>query len=555
MNGIKRFVTVLFTVVFVISMLPITSTDVSAAKNVRLNKKKIILTVGKKKTLKVKNKAKGVRVKWSSKNMKVAKVSKKGVVKARRAGKTTIIAKVGKKKFKCKVIVKKKKSPTSNQADQKPTTQATVKPNDKPETSPTVKPGEMPTTEPLETPTLPNDYTCDIENDSEYNHTPKKGELIVLELNIEITPIAEINSVIIGSQKYYVEQIEESRYRVTVPAPESAGSQEIIITGIVLDNGRQIPTDYRVKVDVLKETPVLGDEIETGLSDSKITVAFVIQDMDSTLKTMTAYLTDDEGNPIAEKEIESGKNTVEFDIGEAGDYKVKVEYQYDLGVGGIVTETKQYNQIIRVPIKATIADCTITDANGEEVYYVNKGQKLTATYTIQANTKEKISYITVNSIKIPTTAGKMDNVYTVSFPAPTEAGKKEIKVSSVEFVQSGDVEVTDVTKIEVLKSVIPTIDDVSIVSVLDSTIFAFVVSDKEETFVNGRVTITKENGETVQEITFGKISNTAFKLDMSKIEENVKYNVQIDITYDFDEDKTDALNRHTTVYTDSFKVS
>lgn len=39
---------------------------------------------------------------------KVATVSKKGKVKAKKPGKTTITAKVGKKKYKCKVIVKRK---------------------------------------------------------------------------------------------------------------------------------------------------------------------------------------------------------------------------------------------------------------------------------------------------------------------------------------------------------------------------------------------------------------------------------------------------------------
>ena len=72
----------------------------------KLSKKKVTLTVGKKVKLKVKNAGKK-KVKWKTSNKKVAKVNKKGVVKAKKAGKATITAKVGKKKFKCKVIVKK----------------------------------------------------------------------------------------------------------------------------------------------------------------------------------------------------------------------------------------------------------------------------------------------------------------------------------------------------------------------------------------------------------------------------------------------------------------
>lgn len=47
-------------------------------------------------------------VKWSSSNEKIAKVSSKGVVKARSAGKCNITAKVGKQTLKCKVTVVKK---------------------------------------------------------------------------------------------------------------------------------------------------------------------------------------------------------------------------------------------------------------------------------------------------------------------------------------------------------------------------------------------------------------------------------------------------------------
>lgn len=81
--------------------------QVQAAK-VRLNMTKKTLTVGKKVTLKVKGTRK--KVKWSSSNKKVASVSSKGKVKAKKAGKATITAKVGKKKYKCRITVKKKKA-------------------------------------------------------------------------------------------------------------------------------------------------------------------------------------------------------------------------------------------------------------------------------------------------------------------------------------------------------------------------------------------------------------------------------------------------------------
>ncbi|MCR5430277.1 MAG: Ig-like domain-containing protein [Eubacterium sp.] len=76
--------------------------DVEAAK-VRLNKTKTFVRIGKPIKLKVKNTKK--KIKWKTTNKKIATVSKKGVVKGKKYGKCYIVAKVGKKKLKCRCIV------------------------------------------------------------------------------------------------------------------------------------------------------------------------------------------------------------------------------------------------------------------------------------------------------------------------------------------------------------------------------------------------------------------------------------------------------------------
>lgn len=106
----KRIMKV-FLVILAMFVAFTTPTDVEAA-SLKLNKKKVTIYVGKSTTLKVKGKKK--KVKWKSTNKKVAKVNKKGKVTGLKAGKSTIIAKVGKKSLKCKVTVKKKIKKVSN---------------------------------------------------------------------------------------------------------------------------------------------------------------------------------------------------------------------------------------------------------------------------------------------------------------------------------------------------------------------------------------------------------------------------------------------------------
>lgn len=69
----------------------------------KISKKSITITKGKTYTLKIKGTKK--KAKWTSSKKSVATVSKKGKIKAKKRGSATITAKIGKKKYKCKVKV------------------------------------------------------------------------------------------------------------------------------------------------------------------------------------------------------------------------------------------------------------------------------------------------------------------------------------------------------------------------------------------------------------------------------------------------------------------
>ena len=84
--------------------------SVSAAGNVAISKKTATVFVGNTVKLKLKNAPK--KVKWVVNNKKIATVSQKGLVTAKKAGKTTVIAKCAGKSYKCKLTVKQLKKIT-----------------------------------------------------------------------------------------------------------------------------------------------------------------------------------------------------------------------------------------------------------------------------------------------------------------------------------------------------------------------------------------------------------------------------------------------------------
>ena len=88
--------------VFVLAMTIALAAAAQAAP--KLSKKKTTLYIGESLQLTVKNATK--KVKWTSSAKKTVSVTQKGVIKAKKAGKAVITAKVGTKKLTCKVTVK-----------------------------------------------------------------------------------------------------------------------------------------------------------------------------------------------------------------------------------------------------------------------------------------------------------------------------------------------------------------------------------------------------------------------------------------------------------------
>ena len=193
-----------------------------AAKKPALNKNTLTITAGKKATLKVKNKIKGSTYKWSSSKTKVATVTKAGVVKGIKAGKSTIKCKVTTKAtkkvkaktytLKCKVTVKKKTIinetaspdivPTTeptNEPSLAPTNEPTNEPSLAPSNEPTVEPTTEPTIEPTVAPTAnPEELTVSTQEGLESALKAKETRSLTLETTAAETftiPEGEYNDI------------------------------------------------------------------------------------------------------------------------------------------------------------------------------------------------------------------------------------------------------------------------------------------------------------------------------------------------------------------------
>lgn len=128
-----------------------------AQAKTRLNKTKLTISVGQKVTLKVKGSRK--KAKWSSSNKKVATVNQKGKVRAKQAGKTTIMAKIGKKKYRCKITVISIIIPTDEELIEKTTEATTEKATTEKTTEQGQNTAEKPSDEKNDTSVTPSEDT------------------------------------------------------------------------------------------------------------------------------------------------------------------------------------------------------------------------------------------------------------------------------------------------------------------------------------------------------------------------------------------------------------
>ena len=357
---------------------------------------------------------------------------------------------------------------------------------------------------------------------------------LVLSFKNSYDSYYDVESVVINGQKYQVSKIGDM-YQVVLEKG-AKGANSVNIEEVVLQNGTSYDIDKKLEYIYLRNEPTIGD-VEAELNDSKVKVKVNNNDADGAIKSVTVYLTDSEGDIVDSKVLEEGQDSIEFDVNESGDYKVKVEVTYDLGDGTKVTKTVEYAEEIKEPVKVTIVNSKIDST------YAKKGQKLEVTYTVETNTDDTIASFVINGITLNAVKND-DGTYTVSFNAPQDDGIAQLDVTKVVFTNEGEVETSDALEYEVLKSEKPVVDALSVVDKEENgkATLAFTINDEEDTFVKGRIVITNiATGEKTEKV-FDNVEDTVHELN--NVEDFENYTAEIYITYDLDIDKVDTENQY-----------
>ena len=216
----KKALTLLLIFTLALSLFP-QSAQAAKKKKVKLSKKTVTVKIGKTVKLKLKNNKK--KVKWTvisgKKNVTLSKKKKTGVtIKGKKPGTAKVQAKIGKKKYVCKVKVKKAPSgkKATNNSDKK-TTQGNAGSTAAPTVSPSVFPSTTP--QPTKVPDktmLPPDVTPEptVKPEKSYQGLyAEDQEFIVSSVSFE----KEIENYYLSDNEIYVFQDEAESLKEVVP--------------------------------------------------------------------------------------------------------------------------------------------------------------------------------------------------------------------------------------------------------------------------------------------------------------------------------------------------
>ena len=341
--------------------------------------------------------------------------------------------------------------------------------------------------------------------------------------------------------KNYKLTLENNKYTVIVPGFDSIGNNNLKIESVILDNGKQFEINKNFVISVLKKAPKISDFMFEENENGDIDINFNTENEDDALISMIINITDEKdillkqvkltndelkGSKKISKKINNLTNKSKYKISIVANYLLTND-EKDIQKNVIL-----YQNEFLAQFRANILEVT-SDKN-----YYEKGDKAVLTYKIETNCSHEIAKLRINNKEyIATKVG--EGIYQVDYTVSTNRGIYDISTSKVVCSSGNVANVSNNMKLEVLKDVLTLEDFKEEFNTSKSKVnISFNIRDIDNSFVAGKILLTKKNGEVKysKDINIGK--NT-FTLDLESF---TTYDLKINVTYDRDS-KNDSFNK------------
>ncbi len=418
----------------------------AATKKVKLNKTKATLKVGKSTTLKLKQGSKVLKATFTSNKPKIAKVGKKtGKVTAKKKGTATITATYKKKKYKCKITVKK----VTPAVTTKPTTAPSTEPTAAPSTEPTAAPTDAPSTEPTAAPADTVGAITSVE--------AKSATTIVATFESAL-PATAVLTLTKGTTDTGVKAvIDEARTTATFTSASKYAVGTYTVTATAGESKQS--KDVEIKEQSVQEIVINSKQALTDKEKRKLYVYYDVKDQygESMRSSTSVTWTSGSGTVKADKStgcLTITKNTddkTQFTYGTniylvGVDVKSGKSVQATLPVGmERALDTVKFEGFINIDDKATILETLPKDFTSKKyrllfTAYDQDGNEMEATKDFTATGSPKVTFIADNPTLIKSEF-KQGEIFTIK-------GKKycSVEVEPGMYVdKGGEVNITAIS--------------------------------------------------------------------------------------------------------------
>lgn len=390
------------------------------------------------------------------------------------------------------------------------------------------------------------EYTVQLSTSELQNYYPKKNSTVTLRFVAEVSYEASIDKVLINNQEYNIKKTTiPNEYEVEVPTENTSGIKEYKINKVVLNNQKIINTNYVIKVDVLKDAPIVENyRADENIDASSFNISFDVKDLDQSLTNAVIQIVDDKEETIYDRDLVIGTNKLVVNVEEKKQYIARIYLYYDLSSGkldikadntGVVNFSKKFQLIKDYEIK--VSDISTYKGDVES-------------FKFETIDDIKIRFSSTNaSIYTPEQAkinGEYYNItndngkFYVTYPKITEVGKKTLKIESIVLSNGKElaIEKENTIQVSILKEK-PSISNVEVKEdVVQGTMsIKAYFKDIHHSLSNIKIAVYKSNDTLIDEksFSFSDINQSTSIEGIFNVPVDVRYKVKVFASYELDE--------------------
>lgn len=354
------------------------------------------------------------------------------------------------------------------------------------------------------------------------NKYPEKNSIINLSYKINSNYKTNVKNIIVDNVIYDVSKTATDTYQVELNSKEESGLKELNTQKIIFDNGMEYDLDEKVKIDVLKDYPVLEKfSIKENTEERKLEINFDIFDKEETLDKGRIVLRDKLTGEIKdEHNIIQGKNSVEFTLENAVKYNIEILVDLTLD-----TETlDEVSPNKKVDHKLYEVEYMIVNDYKLQINSIEAIKDDKVTNYFEKNEPIKIAIHETHltdyvPIKVKVDGVEYDlvsesNKYTFIMDGFDEEGVKTMKFESITLSNHVELAINGTKKLEILKDK-PTIEE----AIIENGNLSFKINDEDNSLKEVKLIITNKDGEelyndilTDNPVTFDKENNTSYTI-------------------------------------------